>query len=124
MKKLIEQKALTPAFRLRRLSIVLLMTLLAIAGKWDIPAQANVVTPTAMPLSGTEQLIAGGPGDQVNPHVDCNLASYTNDTGSTQEVHYFDFTTNTDHTIPTTRVSVPLGRERHPRRLHERYGCW
>src|SRR5262249_12408344 len=50
---------------------------------------------------GTTRTINDGPGDQINPHVACNLASYTSDISGFQTIHYFDFATNTDHTIPT-----------------------
>ncbi|HVE82981.1 MAG TPA: hypothetical protein VND93_09050 [Myxococcales bacterium] len=52
-------------------------------------------------LSGTFSVVNSGPGDQTNPHVDCNLAPYTNDDffGSST-IHWFDFSTNTDHVIP------------------------
>src|SRR5436190_2048644 len=39
----------------------------------------------ALMLSGTFQVVGAGPGDQINPHVDCNLASYTSDSGLTQQ---------------------------------------
>jgi Tol biopolymer transport system component len=56
-------------------------------------------------LTGTFQVVGAGAGDQVNPHVDCNLASYTNDTGGSAEIHYFDFNTSTDQAIPVVGVS-------------------
>ena len=52
-------------------------------------------------LSGTFQAVGVGPGDQVNPHVDCNLASYANDDFfGRSTIRYFDFSTNTDHAVP------------------------
>src|SRR5438067_13899215 len=74
---------------------------LGLAGTGAMPSTATA----QQQLTGTTTVINNGPGDQVNPHVDCNLASYTNDIGSVQEVHYFDFGTSTDHTIPTVGVA-------------------
>src|SRR5690242_11137356 len=65
-------------------------------------SRATVITPPIpTQITGTYQTVASGPGDQVNPHVDCNLATYTNDTGTTNNVHYFNFGTNSDATVPT-----------------------
>ncbi|HEX6650951.1 MAG TPA: hypothetical protein VF075_15475 [Pyrinomonadaceae bacterium] len=55
----------------------------------------------ARPLPGTTQPVKVARGDQTNPHVACSLASYTDDdfTGISV-IKYFDFATNTEHTMP------------------------
>src|SRR6266536_3575991 len=66
-------------------------------------AQSTIVLQTtAVPtLTGTFQVVNNGPGNQSNPHVACNLASYTfDDFQGTSLIHYFDFATNTDHAVP------------------------
>jgi len=56
---------------------------------------------TAPMLTGTFQAVNNGFGDQTDPHIDCDLASYTNDDFfGFLSIHYFDFSTNTDHVIP------------------------
>ena len=59
--------------------------------------------PQAPVLTGTFQVVNAGAGDQTDPHVDVNIASYRSvdaDLGLT-EIRYFDFATNTDHVVPT-----------------------
>jgi hypothetical protein len=52
-------------------------------------------------LPGTTQPIKVGPGNQMNPHVACSLASYTNDDfEGTSTIKYLDFATNTEHVLP------------------------
>jgi hypothetical protein len=65
---------------------------------------ANVVTPTtALPLTGIFQTINNLPGDQLDAHVDDDLASYFNNdlTQHSWTIRYFDFATNTDRAVPT-----------------------
>src|SRR5437773_8662826 len=58
-------------------------------------------------LTGTFHVVNNGPGNQTNPHVDCNLASYTNDDfQGSSTIHYFDFTTNTDHVVPGNQLDL------------------
>jgi hypothetical protein len=58
-------------------------------------------------LTGTFLAVNNGPGNQTNPHVDCNLASYTNDDfQGSSTIHYFDFTTNTDHVVPGNQLDL------------------
>ena len=67
-------------------------------------ATENVVTPTtALPLTGILQTLNNGPGDQLDSHIDCDLAAYLDDdfTQGIQGMRYFDFATNTDHAVPT-----------------------
>lgn len=64
--------------------------------------ESNVVVQTSVPmLSGTFQTVNDGPGEQTDPHSNCDRASYTNDDNlGTQTIRYFDFATSTDHVIP------------------------
>ena len=62
---------------------------------------------TALPLTGTFQTINNGPGNQLDAHVDGDLASYFNDYFDNDlnrriwTIRYFDFATNTDRKVPT-----------------------
>ncbi|HZN93597.1 MAG TPA: hypothetical protein VFB81_12885 [Myxococcales bacterium] len=52
-------------------------------------------------LSGTFSVVNNGPGEQTDPHVDCDLAPYTNDDNQgSQTIRYYNFATSTDHEIP------------------------
>ena len=58
-------------------------------------------TASAPMLTGTFQVVDNGPGDQTDPHIDCGLASYTNDDNwGSLSVRYYDFAANTIHPIP------------------------
>lgn len=48
---------------------------------------------------GTIITINNGPGDQTDPHVNGNLAVYTDANGSSQ-IRYYDFVTTADNAIP------------------------
>ena len=97
MKRVMKPEATANQF----LSVVSILLLVGLAGIGILPSAAG-----AQPqLTGTTTVISTAAGDQVSPSVDCNLASYTNDTGAAQEIHYFDFTTNTDHVVPTVGVA-------------------
>ena len=50
-------------------------------------------------VGGSLVAINNGAGDQAEPHVSGDLASYTN-TDGTRTIHYFDFQTATDRTVP------------------------
>jgi len=52
-------------------------------------------------LSGTFSVVNNGSGDQTDPHVDCDLAPYTNDDffGSLS-IRYYNFANDTDNAIP------------------------
>src|SRR3954468_22999985 len=64
-------------------------------------ALAQDSEPPAPTLTGTFSAVNNGPGNQTNPHVDCNTASYTNDDfQGSSTIHYWDFSTSTDHVIP------------------------
>ena len=66
------------------------------------PPNVFAQTTTTIPmLPGTTQPIAVAPGNQVNPHVVCNLVSYTNDDfEGSSTIRYLDFATNTEHVLP------------------------
>lgn len=58
-------------------------------------------TATIPMLPGTTQPINAAFGNQTNPHVACNIATYTDDDfEGTSAIKYFDFATNTEHTVP------------------------
>ena len=64
--------------------------------------QSAVFQTTTVPmLAGTAQPINNGPGWQTDPHVSCEMVSYTNDDNQgTLQIQYFDIATNTDHIVP------------------------
>ncbi|HEY8208747.1 MAG TPA: hypothetical protein VIG99_14760 [Myxococcaceae bacterium] len=58
-------------------------------------------------LVGFPSPINNGPGNQTNPHVACDLASYTDDDfAGTSTIHYWDFATNSDHVVPGNQVDL------------------
>jgi Tol biopolymer transport system component len=66
-------------------------------------AQFAVVVPptTVHMLTGTLMAVNNGPGNQTNPHVNCDRVSYTNDDlEGSSTIHYFDFSTGADNVIP------------------------
>jgi hypothetical protein len=67
-------------------------------------AVAPVVAMAQTPLVGTSQIITTPPADDYDPHVSCNLVSYTIDLGGVPAVRLFDFATNID-----VQISGPLG---------------
>ena len=96
--------------RTRKLFALLIAAVLAgmnsgpslVAASSPSSASSGALQTTIYPtLIGSFQVVNNGTGDQTDPHIDCNLASYTNDDlfGSAT-VRYFDFATNTDHVIP------------------------
>lgn len=81
---------LVPLFS--RLPAVLLA--LALAGP---PALA-----TAQPvLSGTDTPVNAGAGDQVDPHLDCDLVAYTDDQAGFLQVRHHDLVTGSDAAVTT-----------------------
>src|SRR5215813_1212944 len=69
----------------------------------SVPTESTIVfqTADALPLQGSFQVISNDPGDQTNPHVECNLFTYTNDDYMGRStIHYHDLATNTDNEIP------------------------
>lgn len=72
-------------------------TTLAASGNMQEPQ-----TTTTIPmLPGTTIPINVAGGNQVNPSVRCNIASYTNDDlEGSSTIRYFDFATSTEHVVP------------------------
>ena len=81
--------------------VVRILVIVSLAGVGILPGVAGA----QQQLVGTTTVMNASSGDQVNPRVDCNLASYTNDQGTSQEVRYFDFTANADRTVPTAGLA-------------------
>lgn len=78
------------------ISLLLAVTLTTISVK---PAAAQATTIPMLP--GTAQPISVTFGNQTNPHVACNIASYTSDDfEGTSAIKYFDFATSSEHTVP------------------------
>jgi Tol biopolymer transport system component len=99
-----------PLQQSHRLIVLLMVVLLAslpvaprLVAAGSTGTQSAVVsqTTTLPVLTGTFQVVDTSAGDQINPGIDCDLAAYTSDDlqGNT-EIRYFDFSTNTGHTIP------------------------
>jgi len=58
-------------------------------------------------LPGTFQVVNNGPGDQFNPHVDCDIASYTNDDfQGSSTIHYQNLSTGADNVVPGNQVDL------------------
>lgn len=75
-----------------RLAALLSLSVCAVAFAQTTPVPA---------LTGSFSPVNNGPGNQTNPHVDCNVASYTNDDlEGSSTIHYWDFSTSTDHVLP------------------------
>jgi hypothetical protein len=69
----------------------------------QLAATSNVLpqATTAPMLPGTTIPINATFGNQTNPSVACNIASFTNDDfEGTSSIRYFDFATNTEHVVP------------------------
>lgn len=74
-------------------------TLTPLAGN-QLNVFAQTITTIPM-LPGTTQQVSVAPGNQTNPHVACNLVSYTNDDfEGSSTIRYFDWATNTEHVLP------------------------
>jgi hypothetical protein len=76
------------------------------AGSLPLSAQ-DIVLVIGLTPTLTTQIVNAGPGDQTDPHVSGDWASYTSDERFTNILHpivsvrYYDFSTNTDAQIPT-----------------------
>jgi WD40 repeat protein len=75
---------------------------LPVAAKSTTTQPTVVLQTTTVPmLAGVLQPINNGPGNQTDPHIDCDIVSYTDDDfQGTLQIRYFDFTTNTDNPVP------------------------
>ena len=87
--------------RVLRIEAMSILLIASLAGAGILPGLAGA----QQQLVGTTTVMSAGSGDEVGPRVDCNLASYTNDTGGLSEVRYFDFTANANRTIPTAGLA-------------------
>ncbi|AKQ65542.1 Cell surface protein [Myxococcus hansupus] len=67
---------------------------------WLLPPLALATTPAPRTLTGTLHVVAGGPGDQTDPHVSGPWVAYTNESRGTSEIRYHDLRTSTDAAIP------------------------
>lgn len=86
--------------RARTFIALLLVAILTSISTTPLNVFAQTTTPIPM-LPGTTQPIAVAPGNQTNPHVVCNLVSYTNDDfEGNSTIRYLDFATNTEHILP------------------------
>ena len=64
-------------------------------------------TADAVQLQGNFQDVNSGGGDQTQPHLACNLATYTNDDfRGSSTVHYKDLSTGADMVIPGNQVDL------------------
>ncbi|HYW69418.1 MAG TPA: hypothetical protein VE961_00195 [Pyrinomonadaceae bacterium] len=75
----------------------------------SVPAESTIALQTAdaLPLPGSFQVVNNEPGDQTNPHVECNLVTYTNDDIMGRSIiHYYDLATSTDNEIPGDDVDL------------------
>src|SRR5688572_25058199 len=81
---------------IRRLTALTLIALTVLGGLR--PSQADAQPP----LTGSTSTVNAGPGDQLDPHVDCNLATFTDEGGGIPRVRYFDFGAGTDAAVPAS----------------------
>src|SRR6185369_3219505 len=88
------------------ITLILLAALTSIAATPTPLASASnlqplVQTATVPMLPGTAVQMSIASGNQTNPSVVCNIASYTNDDlEGSSTIRYFDFATNTEHVVP------------------------
>jgi hypothetical protein len=58
-------------------------------------------------LQGTFQVVSNANGNQYNPHVDCDLASYTfDDFQGSSTIHYQNLSTGADNVIPGNQIDL------------------
>ena len=107
----------SPLRRSRRLVVLLIAVSLvgSNASRGSVVATSTAAQSTIVPqtttvtmLPGATQAIKVGPGNQTNPHVGCNLASYTevDDFTGASRIRYFDFATNTEHVVPGNAIDL------------------
>src|SRR5258705_4586943 len=102
-----------PLKRTQILSALLIALALVVPFRSPVAAPATtestiVLQTTGAPLlQGTLQIVNNELGDQTNPHVDCNLASYTYDNfQGSSTIHYQDLTTGSDGIVPGNYVDM------------------
>jgi hypothetical protein len=98
----------------RVLPVLLITVAVAVPFRGPFAASATSSTTTvdlrtagAPFLQGTFQTVNNESGNQTNPHVQCNLVSYTFDDFQGQStIHYHDLVTGTDNIIPGNSVDL------------------
>ena len=98
------------------LSLLLIASALVAAFQGPFAATATntttettiVLQTTGAPLlASTSQVVANQLANETNPHVDCNLASYTfDDFQGSSTIHYQDLATGIDNVIPGNQVDL------------------
>ena len=103
---------------LKQTSTVTLLIVMALVASICSPFAATATTTTtettivlqtsgAPVLGTTGQVVNNELGNQTNPHVDCNLVSYTfDDFQGRSTIHYQDLETGTDNVIPGNEVDL------------------
>jgi hypothetical protein len=104
--------------RHRRPLLSLLLIALALVAPFRSPFAASATSTTtettivlqtagAPLLASTSQIVGNQLANETNPHVDCNLASYTfDDFQGSSTIHYQDLTTGIDNVIPGNEVDL------------------
>jgi hypothetical protein len=85
------------------------LALSALIGLTSLPAaaQTTVLTPQiGRPLTVTPIIINNSSGDQTDPHVDGDLAAYTD--SATSQIRYYRFSTSVDAAIPPGATIVDI----------------
>lgn len=87
---------------MRPRTFIALLLVAIVASITATPPNVFAQTTTTIPmLPGTTQQVSVAPGNQVNPHVACNLVSYTyDDFEGSSTIRYRDWATNTEHVLP------------------------
>src|ERR1043165_9820597 len=106
-------RALKPAWMLTVLLIALSLVLPS-RSPFAVPVssaatESTIVLQTAGApfLQSTAEIVNNEAGNQTNPHVDCNLVSYTlDDFQGSSTVHYKDMTTGSSNVIPGNQVDL------------------
>ena len=102
--------------RTRMLPVLLIAVALVVPFRSPVAAPATtestiVLDTDAAPLiDGTFQVVSNGLTNETDPHVSCNLASYTSDAfQANSRVHYQDLSTGTDNVIPSNEYDLLSG---------------
>lgn len=99
---------------LKQLSVLLIAVALVVPLESPFAAHATTTESTivlqtdgAPLLQTTAEVVNNQLGNQTNPHVQCNLVSYTlDDFQGSSTVHYHDMTTGADSVIPGNEVDL------------------
>jgi len=103
-----------PLKQLRTLSILLIAVALVVPLRSPSAApvtttESTIVLQTADApfLQSTAEVVSNELGNQTNPHINCNLVSYTfDDFQGISTVHYKDMATGVDNEIPGNQVDL------------------